>query len=122
MKIKWAYDTFRSVMLISDKFLHLSASFAAALILHFQTKWSIWNICILVIVGGIIWEFLEMFFADGISWRDIVANLIGIGVFVLFIKGFFIIAVIVAVISYVLFNWEILVLYIKEHVKKRKSG
>jgi len=73
-------------------------------------------------VGGIIWEFLEMFFADGISWRDIVANLIGIGVFVLFIKGFFIIAVIVAVISYVLFNWEILVLYIKEHVKKRKSG
>lgn len=119
MKIKWAYDTFRSVMLISDKFLHLSASFTAALILHFQTGLSILNICVFVFVGGIVWEFLEMFFADGISWRDIIANLIGIGVFVLFVKGFFVIAVIVAVISYVLFNWEVLVLYVKEH-KSRK--
>jgi len=106
-------------MLISDKFLHLSASFTAALILYFQTGLSVLNICILVIVGGIIWEFLEMFFADGVSWRDIIANLIGIGVFVLFVKGFFIIAVIVVITSYVLFNWEMLVLYIKEHKLRR---
>ncbi|HEC96047.1 MAG TPA: hypothetical protein ENI59_00020 [Euryarchaeota archaeon] len=119
MKIKWAYDTFRSVMLISDKFLHLSASFAAALILYFQTKLSIWNICILVFAGGIIWEFLEVFFADGISWKDLIADLIGIGIFVLFVKGFLIIAVIITIVSYVLFNWEVLVLHVKGQKLRR---
>lgn len=104
-------DNFFTCMRISDKFLHLvSSTFGMYIGYLFVTK-NLVHLGLLVFIVAFLWEIVEIFFADGISWRDLVADSIGILVGVLTLSGIkylFIIGVAILLICYLIFNHKCL--------------
>lgn len=70
-------DSFTSCLKFSDKFLHMMYGFSAFVFLGFYTQWSFLIVLGWVMLGGLILEVLQIKFADGFSYRDLVADLVG---------------------------------------------
>lgn len=86
-------DNYTSCLRFSDKFLHFIYGFAGVVFLGFHTQWGFPKVFIWVMVVGILLEVIQGILSklfdktDGFSYRDIVADLIGVLLALAWIKN-----------------------------------
>jgi len=98
--MRWSKDDFFTSMKISDKFLHASGNILGLYVLRSFNVSLLLSIAIISIID-VLWELIEIKIADGFSWKDLVADFVGVLVFLL-VNGTNIVSVVIGFIIYLL--------------------
>jgi len=102
--MQYAKDNFITRINFSDKFQHFGVCFSGMYILKIHFSLPFWLMGLIIFTLGFLWEVKDSFYADGFSWRDLTADLLGIIAAGLLLIGLWYYGIGIIVICYLL--WE----------------